>query len=440
MKTRAAVCAVCGKKASRECAAMDGFICAACCGSRRGTRIECPPECHHFPFGRKAYDQWLKVDAAWQMKTLKYVVGKVGKRKFKISAEDQAPSWVKGDYALEEGVNAALMNYLTMVKDDGKLSIGAVWKSEGWPGLNNDERYMSEYRCRSLPGIVEVQKILDDTALECTDLLDPERGRFVVFDRSTAGSVERFARLVVWITHYPHFTRFAGTGISVSAHVAEQFFTKLRKRTKKVVGDKSNRSVKRYLAEHFSEAYELLAGIGEKRREEMIASLDSDWCTAFYTLRAAREEIESVIGEKPDFEPAGDRKLKPDDPPGNRYYEWLRRGEAKRIENESTRLIKHGNGEEDGVGVLGTVRLTDDTLRVETRGRTLFAFAKKLVGEYFGKKLEFRDEEVIPIEELLEKAGDHENRRAEASNGIDPEIDYCRPDPTGTIHGMRLSD
>ena len=421
-KEQADVCAVCGRKARRNCSELDGFICNSCCGARRGTRIDCPPECSHFPFGKAAYDMWLRVDDAWQTKSIKYVVGKVGENEFRISAENCAPSWFEGDSAFFQGADIALMQYLTIGKGDGTASIGEIWKREGWPGLNNDERYMAEYRCHSIPAILEAQKILDDTAMECIDLLDMERGRFIVFDRNTARSVARFAKMVVWITHYPHFTRLAGDGVQLPDRLYESFLSEIRHRVKKTMNSKSDEAVKRYLAEHFVEAFELVAELGEIMREQMIASLDSDQCRAFYKLIAPRGEIESILEEKPDLQIDEDRTLEPDDPPDVSYYQWLRRGEAKLIEKEDRRLIQHGDEEEDGVGVLGSVRLTDDELMVEARGQVLFEFAKKLTRSYFEKRLKLVDEEIIPIELLLKERADSDNKPAEPPDDIPPEI------------------
>ncbi len=421
-KEQAGVCAVCGRKARRNCSALDGFICNSCCGARRGARIDCPAECAHFPFGTAAYGMWLRVDTAWQSKALQYVIGKVGKNEFRIKAENCVPPWVKGDSAFFQGAAVALLQYLTVGKGDGTASIGEIWKREGWPGLNNDERYLAEYRSRSIPAILEVQKVLDDTAMECIDLLDTERGRFIVFDRSTASSVGRFAKMVVWITHYPHFTRLAGDGVRLPDRLCESFLSEIRRRAKKAMKSKSDETVKRYLAEHFVEAFELVEELSTAMREQMIASLDSDQCRAFYKLLAPRVEIESILEGKSDLELDDDRSLEPDDPPDVSYYQWLRRGEAKLIEKEARGLIQHGDEEEDGVGVLGSVRLTDDELIVEAKGRVLFEFAKKLTRSYFEKRLKLVKEETIPIEHLLEEHAASDREPGESPDGIPPEI------------------
>ena len=93
------MCAVCGRRANRSCPALAGSICPACCGSRRGTKIDCPPECTHFPFGTAAYDLWLKVDDSWQPKALDYVASRIGKDEFVQTAKDFAPSWAEGESA-----------------------------------------------------------------------------------------------------------------------------------------------------------------------------------------------------------------------------------------------------------------------------------------------------------------------------------------------------
>ncbi len=422
-KGQAAACAVCGRKAGRNCPASGGVICNSCCGARRGTRIDCPPECTHFPFGTEAYDIWLRVDDTWSKKAFKYVIDKVGKEEFGRRAEEFTPSSTDWETAFIEGAEIELMNCLTSGIDDDNPSIGTLWEKEGWPGLNNDERYMSKYRCRSLPGIVEIQKILDDKAMECIDLLDGDRGRFIVFDRNTAGRAARFDKIVVWITHYPHFTRLACSGMRLPDTLAGSFLSEIRARTKKTRKIQSDEAVKRYLVEHFTEAFDLIAELGDILRDQMIASMDVDQCRAFYKLLAPRKEIEAILEEKPDFEIREDFEHEPDDPPDVSYYRWLRRGKAKAIEKKVRGLIQHGNEDEDGVGILGTVRLTDNELMVETRGRALFKFAGKLIRSYFKKRLSLVDKEIAPIERLLEEHADSGYEPEESSEKIPPEIE-----------------
>ncbi len=434
------MCAVCGRRANRGCPALAGSICPACCGSRRGTKIDCPPECTHFPFGTVAYDLWLKVDDSWQPKALVYVAGRVGKDEFMQTAKDFAPSWAEGESALVDGGAAALMYHLVIGDDDNTPPLGEVWKREGWPGLNNDERYLAEFRCRSMPAILEVQKILDGTAMECVDLLDPERGRFIVFDRNTASTVARFTRMVVWITHYPHFSRLTGNGVILPSEFVDPFLWEIRERTEEAFQSKSDEYVKRYLAEFFGEAYALVDILGDEMREQFTASLDADRCAVFYELLVPREEIESILEEKPDIRIEEDWELGPDEPTDATYYAWLRRGEAKAIEKESPRRFQNGESEEDAVETLGTIRLSSGELKVETTGRKRFKFAKKLVGRYFQKKLKRAREEITPIAQLLEEADRSKGALTEPSEEIPPEIEEQLMQEFYTKHYKQLLD
>ncbi len=196
-KGQAVACAVCGRKAGRDCPALDEVTCNICCGARRGSKIDCPPECPHFPFGTAALDKLLRVEDSWLDKTLKYVLDRVGRDRFQHSVEKCALPWEEGDLALEGGFELAPLRHLSIGMGDDLESIGSIWKKEDWTGLNNDERYMAEYRRKALPGIIEIQKILDDKAVECVDLVDTERGRFIVLDRNTAKSAARFDRIAL---------------------------------------------------------------------------------------------------------------------------------------------------------------------------------------------------------------------------------------------------
>ncbi|MFH1755537.1 MAG: hypothetical protein ABIA59_07515 [Candidatus Latescibacterota bacterium] len=407
-------CAVCGRRGRRVCPAFAGNICPACCGLGRGSTIECPPECHYFPFGTEAYDLWLKVDDNWQPKALRYVIGKVGLEAFKSSAGDFAPGWLDREEALANG-SAIALNFYLSVNEEGEPPLVETWEREGWPGLSNDERVMSRYRSQSLPAVLEVQRILNDTAVECIDRLDESRGKFIVFDRSTAGTVSRFANIVVWVTHYPHFTRLAGDGVFLANELVEPFLSLIRDRTRQEFGESTGEAVKRYLAGDFGEVYDLVESLTEERRKQLLASVDADRCVADYELRAPRKDIEAVLGEKPDFEMDEDYESEMGDPPGAAHYDWLRRGEAKRIEDQIPGLIR-SQGEDDAtVGGLGYIRVSDAGCRLTVMGRRKYEFAKELIVAYFEDKLELVNETITPIGRLMD-----ESRRRPGSSRPEP--------------------
>ena len=421
-KEQSNVCAVCGRRARRVCPALAGMICPACCGSRRGTKIECPPDCTYFPFGTEAYDLWLKIDSAWQPKALNYVLRRIGREEFASTAEELCPNWINKDQAFEEGAVAALLFYLA-INEDCDLPLGEIWEKEGWPGLNNDERFMAEYRTRSLPGILEVQRVLDDTAIECIDHLDKERGKFIVFDRSTAGTAVRFLNVVVWLTHYPHFSRLAGNGVILPNELVETFLSIIRERTEKTFERESDDAVKHYLAESFGGVYDLVESLIEERRERMLDSMDADQCSVTYELQAPREDIEAILDEKPDFDLEEDRELEPGGPPDATHYNWFRRGEAKRIEQQIPGLIKQQGVDDSTVGGLGFVRLTDGEFRFTTMGRQKFEFAKELIGSYFTNMLKLVNEEIIPLKELMDEVDGSESGPPDPSEEISKEVE-----------------
>jgi hypothetical protein len=401
---------------------MGSVICNSCCGARRGSRIDCPPGCVHFPFGGANYDMLLKIESSWNMKATKYVIAAVGDGEFIRKAESLAPAMSDGESEFASGAELALMDYLAMGDSEEHASLASKWSDRGWPGLNNDERYMAQYRCRSLPGIIEVQKILGDKSMECIDLLDGERGRFVVFDRSLAGSAARFDKVVVWMTHYPYLTRTTGAGWILPDEHADSFLREIRDLAEESLGSGSDEAVKQYLARHFNEARQLIADISDAWRERMIASMDADLCRAYYGLLAPRGKIEAVIREKPDFEIEDDFDPGQEFPPETALYTWLRRGEARDAEKEIDGLIRYDDDEE-AVGVLGSLYLSDTRLAVETRRRALHEFAGKLTLSYFGDMIVLEDEEIIPLKELMDKyPGPHDEPEGPSSK-VPPEVE-----------------
>lgn len=422
---RSTQCCLCGQSGKRDCPAKGALICTSCCGSKRGSQIDCPVDCTSFPFGTKAYDLWLKVDGSWQRKALEYVVRKIGNEKFERTARAISPSWAQDkEQAFLEGVHAALLFYLVTAGDDGVRTLGEQWSANKWTGLNNDECYMAQYRIRALPGILEVQAVLDDTRIECTDLLDRDRGKFIVFDRNTASRANRFDTVVVWLVHYPFFTRVDGSGVHLERNLIEPFLEEMRKRTKASLKETSDMAMKKHLAGHFGEALELVAQLGREMQERMLSSLDANHCRAYYRIKSSQADIAAILKAKPDFQPDEDSELQPDDPPDSRYFLWMRRGEAKRLERYMPSVFRH-KIPEDGVGVLGAVRLSSDELMLETFSRQKFDFAKKLLKKYFGNDLAFLKEEIVNLaQQAFERSQDPAmERKPPQKSTVPPEVE-----------------
>lgn len=422
---KSAQCCLCGQSGKRACPAKGGLICTTCCGSKRGTQIDCPPDCTSFPFGTKAYDLWLKVDGSWQRKALEYVVSKIGKERLERTARTIFQSWAEEkEEVFLEALPMAILFHLIMPDEDGTRPLGEQWAADKWIGLNNDECYMMRYRVHALPGILEIQNVLDDTRIECIDLLDRDRAKFIVFDRSTASRANRFDTIVVWLVHYPHFCRVDGSGVHLKRNLMEPFLKEMRKCSKASLKDNSDWAVKRYLASHFGESLEFIAQLGREMHDRILSSLDANHCRAFYKIRGQKEDIVAILESKPDFEADNNRELQEDDPPDSRYYSWLRRGDAKVLERRMPAVFRH-NTPEDGVGGLGLVRLSSNELMLETFSRQKFDFAKKLLKKYFGNNLALLKEEIVNLaQRAFERSQDPTRERKQPPKStIPPEVE-----------------
>ncbi|MFH1844081.1 MAG: hypothetical protein ABIF77_12820 [bacterium] len=412
-------CDICSRKSKRICPVLGGSICTACCGTNRGSKLDCPPLCPFFPFGTDAYDQWLKVDGTWFPKALKYVLSRLTFQGFEEAVQRLSMGTQSDEETREESGGVHAVHYFFGVNtDESGRTLADHWEQEGWRGLNNDERVMSKYRRHTLPTIIEIQKTLCDQAMECFDVLDPARGKFLLFDRATAARAVRFTRFLTWITHYPHFCRLAGMGLEVSSHVFEEFSELL---AEAVAGEPDIDEVpaaKRHLAENFAQWCDRIGQLSVERRERMVRSLDAYHCRAWYAFQVERSRIAEVLAAKPDFELDEDHDGEPEDPPDTEYYDWLRLGEAKEIERDMVATFRY-DSEDDGVGVLGSVRFYADSMMIETLGKKKFVFAKKLVARYFGKRVAFSKEQVDDLSEHVRRP-EHAERNEPTSP--EPEI------------------
>ncbi len=389
-------CESCGKKAKRDCPALGGSICTLCCGSKRGSEIDCPAECPFYPFGTANYDLWLKVDGSWRMKMLTYVAGRCGED----AVGKMAGLMMFGDPedagARDNAYAFALHEMLFGEPDEPGCVLADEWEAAGWKGLNNDEIVMAQ-RCRhAFPTIIEVRSILDEESFECVDVLDSEAEPFIAFDRSIANSATRFSLLLVWIARYPHYTRPMAGGVEIRREDLEHLLEKLRERAILDTGDSSDGGVKEYLRVDFVGACELVQDLAHERWEHMMQTLDVRRCVARYALKGPRKKILAVLNSKPDFELDADYQPEDGKSAETKQYVWLRRGESKALEERMDAAFR-SEDDDESVGMVGVVKLQPNALVVEAYHGLHFDFAKEMMDKFFADLVEYQGETVVDL-------------------------------------------
>lgn len=399
-------CYICNSKGRSFCPTANKVICSACCGSRRGTEINCGPDCEHFPFSVKGYDLWLKTDTNLARKIFTYVINVCGKDYFE-KMMDHMSFKGKGDDS-EIAVTAAgsaVFNILFVEKGADGQTLAQRWKSSGWNGLTNDERRMMDCRMSSRATIIEIQKILDNQMMECIDLLDTARGKVILLDRNTAARAVRFTRLFTWFTHYPYFSRPENNGVEIPDSIFAEFMELAEQKFTRESKKRPGLTLKDYLSEDFGVFCGLIYELARDKSVAALERMDFHQCKAVYRIEGKFDEIKTILDTYPDFR-ARERNTDEEPMEGAFYYSWMRRGESKSLEKEMIAAFQHDD-ESQGVGVMGNVTLCPGMIIMEVFSRQKFEFAKKIFKKYFNKAIALQKEMVVDLAKKL--AGKIEN-------------------------------
>ena len=390
-------CYICSTRGRGLCPSSGKNICSSCCGQKRGSDIICSPDCAYSPFSIKGYDSWLKVDGNLASKILRYIDQTHGESYFRKTISHMSFKSGVPEHEEAAAAGAAVYYILFVERDKDSKTLADKWKAGNWQGLNNDERVMINYRLNSRATIIEIQKILDNQAMECVDLLDPGKGTFILVDRSIAGHAIRFTRLLTWLTHYPNFSRPENNGVEILDFIEAEFMDILKKSFKKESKKHPSFTMKDYLSENFGSFCELSFDLAHNKQISVLSRMDLHQCKAFYKIKTSPQEIKTILDSYPDFE---SREPSPEEKPieGAYYYSWLRRGESKELENKMTHAFRHDD-ETSGVGTIGNVTLDlyQGNFMIEVFSKQKFEFAKKMVGKYFGDKLILKNELVVDL-------------------------------------------
>ncbi|MEI8012145.1 MAG: hypothetical protein WCI27_06660 [Candidatus Omnitrophota bacterium] len=402
-------CSLCSSRGRADCPALGASICGPCCGSKRNSAIKCAADCRFNPFSLANYDGWLRIDSALSRKMMEYRSHYYDEGQFeKIIREMMYEEGAQ--HALDVGA-AAAMYYVFFTKPfkNGK-TVAALWREEGWAGLNSDEIAMMECRFGSGPALVEIQKILDHQAMECLDLLKPERGIFLMLDRSLASSLVRFSRIWMWIADYPHFSRPAGGLLGVPEGIEGVLQDKISMDVQK---GRDGVSRNELIARNFGKYGRFICSESSRRHQRMLNAMDVHVCKAFYEIKGKREDVKKVLDAKPDFrlvEAVG----KSEAPWPAVEYDWFRQGESKVIEKKMLSSFHHDEGDEM-IGILGRVFLGEKEMLVQTMSKLKSGFAKEMVERYWGDSLALSRESVVDLaKQMAQRArekslGDDEN-------------------------------
>ena len=406
----------------RNCPALGGMICGPCCGSKRNSSIPCSAECPNNPFSVNNYNDWLRLDGSSGDKCFRYVVDHYSYNEYSFKKE--LSQYVFIDSSLEDTDIPDAVPLFIHAKlfwepfKDG-MCLADCWEREGWKGLNNDEKTMMSFKRTTYPAILEIQDKINDTAIQCIDLLDSEKKPFTVFDRSMGARYGRFSRSLNLVCPFPHYFRVGPTGIELQHDLTEPFMKEIETRSAA-----QGMTIRDYLRTHYIEAGRLVYTMGIKRQESMIDSLDASEWTAVYKINISRDEIAKVLSLKPEFEP------EESDTKETMHYSWVRRGESKKLEKKMPALFQHED-EDSGVGSIGRLQLSADTLKVITFGSQKFRFARKMIEKYLGACITFQTETENDLkEELRRRLHSRKDQpiesdldaRTEKENEIPPEV------------------
>ena len=407
-------CYICNGKSRNLCPAAGKVICSVCCGSKRGTVIRCAPGCAYSPFSINGYDLWLKTDTNLVRKILMYAIDARGRSHFEKITNDMffknandSPEQIEATAA-----GSAIYNILFLERDKHGKTLAQHWKSSGWNGLTNDERVMMTCRMDSRVTVFEIQKILDNKAMECVDLFDIPKGVFILIDRSIAARVARFTRLFTWLTHYPNFSRPENSGIEIPDFIFQEFMDMTQKSFKKALKKSRGFTIKDYLSENVGAFCELAFNLARDTNVGMLKRMDMHQCKAFYKIEGIFAEVKAIVDSYPDFQV---RERNPEEKPleGAFYYSWLRRGESKALEEEMNAAFRHDD-ESHGVGTIGNLTLCPDKIIIEVFSKQKFEFAKKMIDNYFKEAVTLQNEMVVDLaKQMAEKIDDEGSLRDE---------------------------
>jgi hypothetical protein len=280
----------------RECPAAGRPIEAFECAEGRHTTYACPEPCPFNVFATTNYQKFQAIEHSADQKFFAWVMEHAADRT-QFEADMRR---LVGDQPSAGYFHRVAWHGVYRVGPGGETCLGA-WAKAGFPGLAADERVVMRSRMRMQPGMLEVHRVLDDKRIEVMDLLDPERGSFVIVDGGFARQVVRFEVYSGHTIPLPHYTRLLGTCVLVPNFHPLAPEEVIQELIRHLGGPGDNPGRRVWLAEHYEKFDKALEAVALGRRRAMFDALDGQFGKAAYALAQPAAECMKQLATVPEI-------------------------------------------------------------------------------------------------------------------------------------------
>ncbi len=280
----------------RECPAAGRPIEAFECAAGRHTTYACPESCSFNVFATANYQKFQAIEQSAEEKYFKWVMEHAADR---TQLESDLRRLEK-DRPSSGYFHPVAWHGIYRVGPGGDTCLGE-WAKAGFPGLGADERIVMRSWMRLQPAMLEVHRVIDGQRVEVVDLLDPERGSFVIVDGGFARQVVRFEAYAGHIAPLPHYTRLLGTFLLVpNFHpIAPEEIIQEIIRHQGGPGDNAGRRA--WLAEYYEKFEKALEAVALARRRAMFDALDGQFGKAVYALAKPAADCKQQLVTVPEI-------------------------------------------------------------------------------------------------------------------------------------------
>jgi hypothetical protein len=283
----------------------------------------------------------------------------------------------------------AFEDFLTRTFEDGSNIVDDYLRRRGWKESASARAYMATLRT-SVMSVYEVSDIVPETSFRARDLV---RGGepVLIHERLATRTLKQWDRIAARVIQIRGLTFISGAVLPLGRNASEKALSTLRKAEKILErkirkadanangsGDSSTTEVLRNAAPTITTAW-LVDVIDRATHRPEIRNSDGDeimFCTVRYPFAAGRAagDIRAALAACPDLAQLNET-----------VWNWLGPETARPKQNKMpTNAREIATYSPDGVIVLGTVELKDNTLLLSVNSQTRFERGRALVAEALG--------------------------------------------------------